>query len=198
MADVGGFAPVYPPGWTPSLRPGYDVSDLMPHSLTVEVPYEVPCMLNARGTKHITADDGRCFFDEHEELADRRGCYLFAIRSGRGLRAAYVGLASRRFSSEVFAVDKLQKFNTAMHQWDHGTPLLLFVVTPPRVRSLALIRDVEQWLIREAQRAWPDLLNKHHTGADNWEIPGITIAHRGRLSEPERELGRLLDLPPPE
>jgi hypothetical protein len=124
-------------------------------------------------------------------LTERRGCYLFAVRN-RGLRAAYVGKATQGFGQEAFTPDKLQKYNTALHEWPHGTPVLLFVMTPQRVYSAALIGDVEKYLIRSAKRAWPDLLNVHHAGADDWDIAGVTAPHAGRRSQAESELARLL------
>jgi hypothetical protein len=159
--------------------------------LDVEGPYEVGYVTNARGAKHVRVEDGRAFFDYWDGLGDRRGCYLFGIRN-RGLRAAYVGKATRGFGQEVFSADKLQKYNEALHLWPHGTPVLLFVATPPRVRSAALIGQVEEYLIRSAKRAWPELLNQHHTGADDWDIAGVTAPHRGRRSESESALVQLL------
>jgi hypothetical protein len=157
----------------------------------VEGPYEVTYATNKHGTKHVGADDGRAFFDPLPELATSRGCYIFGIRS-RGLRAAYVGMAAHGFAQEVFTTDKLNKYNEALHEWTHGTPVLLFVVSPPGVRSVSLIKDVEEYLIRSAKRAWPDLLNVHHAGGDNWDIAGVTAPHRGRRSEAEVALGQLL------
>jgi len=161
-------------------------------TLDVEGPYEVKFQSNARGTKRIEAADGREFFEEWEGLAGHCGCYIFAIRSGRGIRAAYVGKATKGFGREVFAVDKLQKYNTALNIWDHGSPVLLFVVMPGRSTSSKVITDVEEYLIRSVKRACPDILNKHHTGADDWDISGVTADHRGRLSQPEAALSRLL------
>jgi hypothetical protein len=159
--------------------------------LEVDGPFEVGFADNGR-SKLIEAEDGRAFFDENVELADRRGCYVFAVRSGRGLRAAYVGKATRSFEQEVFSADKLQKYNVSLHKWPHGTPVLLFVVTSPRVRSPKLITEVEEHLIREAKRGWPELLNKHHTGPDAWDICGVTAEHRGRRSSAELALLKLL------
>ena len=165
-------------------------------TLDVEGPYDVPHEVNDRGAKHISAEDGRDFFEEFDGLAEERGCYLFAIRS-RGLRAAYVGKATRGFGQEAFATDKLQKYNTAVHHWPHGTPVLLFVVTPPGVRSARLISEVEKYLLRSAKRAWHELLNVHHAGEDAWDISGVTAPHAGRRSDAESELMRLLGLEAP-
>ena len=161
-------------------------------TLQVEGPYEVNFWLNDRGTKHIEAEQGREFFEEWEGLAECRGCYIFAIRSGRGIRGAYVGKATKGFAQEVFAVDKLQKYNTALHRWDHGSPVLIFVVMPAGTRSGKVIREVEEYLIRSVKRAWPDILNKHHTGADDWEIAGVTADQPGRQSSSVVALAQLL------
>jgi hypothetical protein len=161
-------------------------------TLQVLGPFEAGCWINDRGTKHIEAEHGREFFEQWEPLRKARGCYIFAIRSGRGIRGAYVGKATKGFGQEVFAVDKLQKYNTALHMWGHGTPVIFFIVMPRRSRSGKVIKDVEEYLIRSVKRAWPDILNKHHTGADDWEICGVTADHPGRLSASEAELARLL------
>jgi hypothetical protein len=160
-------------------------------SLDVDGPHEVYYSVNSKKAKHITKEDGRAFWDDDEDLGERRGCYIFAIRTS-GLRAAYVGKATKSFRQEVFAADKLQKYNTALHEWSHGTPVLLFVLTPERVTSSHLITDVEEYLIRSAKRAWPELLNKHHTGPDDWEICGVTSPHKGRRSAAELALAHLL------
>lgn len=161
-------------------------------TLRVAGPYEVLCSVNGKRSKHIGKDDGRELWDEYNGLGDERGCYLFGIRTGRAVRAAYVGKATKSFQQEAFTADKLQKYNAALHEWSHGTPVMLFVITPKNIRSAKLITDVEEWLIREAKRAWPDLLNKHHTGADNWQISGVTAPHKGRRSDAELELVRML------
>jgi len=163
-------------------------------SLEVAGPFETECDLNNRGTKHIHAGHGREFFEENEWLAKRRGCYIFGIKSGRGLRAAYVGKATKRFDQEVFATDKLNKYNKALHKWDHGSPVLLFVLTPTAVWSAPLITDVEEYLIRSVKRVWPEILNKHHTGADSWDISGVTADHPGKRSRAESVLSQLLKL----
>jgi hypothetical protein len=163
-------------------------------TLEVQGPFDVECWLNDRGTKRIDATHGREFFEENEWLIRRRGCYVFAIRSGRGLRAAYVGKATKGFGQEVFAVDKLNKYNNALYKWDHGSPVLLFVLTPPSIRSAPLITDVEEYLIRSVKRVWPDILNIHHTGPDSWDISGVTADHAGRRSQAESALAQLLKL----
>jgi hypothetical protein len=161
--------------------------------LGVDGPYEIAYETNRHGTKHIYANHGREFFEKKNaaHLRSRRGCYLFAIRN-RGHRAVYVGKAAHGFDREVFTPDKLNKYNGALHEWPHGTPVLLFVTTPTNIWSESLIIEVERHLIRLAKRAWPDLLNVHHAGADNWDITGVTAPHRGRRSVAESTLVKLL------
>lgn len=62
------------------------------------------------------------------------------------------------------------------------------------LRRAGLITDVEEYLIRSAKRVWPDILNKHHTGSDSWDISGVTAVHPGRRSKSELALNQLLKL----
>lgn len=155
-------------------------------------PYEIPVEKNAKGTKLVTRDLAREFFEFDEGLGRGRGCYIFAIRN-RGLRAVYVGKATKSFQQEVFTADKLQKLNEALHAWTHGTPVVYFIVAPARL-SADTIAETERYLIQIAKRAWPDMLNIHHSGAPDWEIRGVTSSHPGTKSDAAADLISMLKL----
>lgn len=155
-------------------------------------PYEIPFEINSKGTKLVTRDLAKEFFEGDEALGKARGCYIFAIRN-RGLRAVYVGKATKGFVREAFTADKLQKLNEALHAWTHGTPVVYFLVAPPRLSS-ATISEAERYLIQVAKRAWPDLLNIHHSGAPTWEIRGVTSSHRGTKSSAASDIVSMLKL----
>jgi len=84
-----------------------------------------------------------------------------AVGAVRGPRTS---ARSLRASVARASTSTRSRYNTALHAWDHGTPVLPFVVAPPRVTSAKLITDVEEWPIWSAKIVWPDLLNKHHAG----------------------------------
>jgi hypothetical protein len=58
----------------------------------------------------ITADCGREFCEKNQEIADLRGCYVFAMRVGGGTTPYYVGRATKTFRQEVFTPEKLMKY----------------------------------------------------------------------------------------
>jgi hypothetical protein len=132
-------------------------------------PYEIPVEKNAKGTKLVTRDLAREFFEFDEGLGRGRGCYIFAIRN-RGLRAVYVGKATKSFQQVVY-----------------------FIVAPARL-SADTIAETERYLIQVAKRAWPDMLNIHHSGAPDWEIRGVTSSHPGTKSDAAADLISMLKL----
>ncbi len=59
-------------------------------------PYEVPSLEGAAG-KNIGPVEGRMFFAAYPAPALKKGCYVFGVRSGRGITPVYVGKATRSF-----------------------------------------------------------------------------------------------------
>src|SRR4051812_13247390 len=113
---------------------------LSPHG-----PWEVPFEVNDRGAKHITKAHGVEFWKSHPSLQDSRGIYVFAIRN-RALTPAYVGKASKTFGGEIFTVDKLNKYNSSVHNWPHGTPVLFLLAFPSTRWSNAKLLQIERAL----------------------------------------------------
>lgn len=73
----------------------------------------------------------RGFWDDVKKvdpsLPSACGCYLFAIRAGKGVKPCYIGLAAKQaFEKECFAPHKINIYNDALKS-KKGTPLLFFV-----------------------------------------------------------------------
>jgi hypothetical protein len=65
------------------------------------------------------------FWTDHPEFADEVGCYICAIRAGRGYVPIYVGQATVGFRKECFDHHKLDHYNKARDIRDKkGTPVL--------------------------------------------------------------------------
>lgn len=79
---------------------------------SVHGPFDIPTYRGRIG-RIVRAEEGRSF-DEHSARAWRRGCYVFAMRSGRGITPTYVGKATKSFSQECFTADKLGKCNQTL------------------------------------------------------------------------------------
>jgi hypothetical protein len=63
-----------------------------------------------------------------EDLPSAHGCYVFAIRAGKGWTPYYAGQALRRtIFAEATHVDKLQKYNEVLADYERGTPVLFFL-----------------------------------------------------------------------
>jgi hypothetical protein len=114
-------------------------------------------------------------------LADSIGCYLFAMRAGKGCRPVYVGKTSRSFQQECFASHKIAcHYNPALAE-KCGTPVLFFIVPRPR-RGKAngkVIKDLETFLIQVASAKNPDLSNVRERKEARWGISGVLRGGKG-------------------
>lgn len=133
-------------------------------------PYEVPRRENG------TVDKDRGLFwknceDDRNGLPDASGCYIFALKSGRGTMPWYVGKAEKqRFKSEIFAPHKLLLYNEILSE-RRGTPLVYFLpkvtlagkLCRPSKRSRASIPFLETMLMSYAYRRNNDLKNVSKT-----------------------------------
>ena len=104
------------------------------------------------------------------DLRDACGCYVFAIRTGGGIKPWYVGKAQKQnFYSEVFTDHKMSMFKEIVHNM-HGTPVLFLLgrltetgkFSKPSVKHKD-IDFLETWLIADAIRKNKDLYNKKKT-----------------------------------
>lgn len=149
---------------------------------------------NSRG---ITTKDVSQFWKLHKDLSTERGCYLFAIRAGKGYTPVYVGKATVRFKNEAIERNhKLPKYNAALKERKKGTPVLFLIAlskTKGPINKRA-IDQVESFLIQSALMKNPNLQNDRKTKSIPWNIRGIVRSGRGKLSKPARELRRCMSI----
>lgn len=147
-------------------------------------PYPIP-FEKRRGGRHIPS---MCpdFWEAHPNVANRRGCYVFAMRAGRGFRPVYVGKAVKQtFSSECFAAHKTgEHYNPALLDTLKGTPVMFFVALPagrgkPNAKRIA---DLESFLIQLGVARNPDLSNIRGRSEKQWSIRGVVRGKRGKPS----------------
>ncbi len=161
----------------------------------VEGPYEVPRTRRPGGSA-IETGNIREFWNKHEHLCDRVGCYIFAMRASRGVLPGYVGKATKGFKQEVFTDHKLAAYQRYMLNTRKGTPVLFFVVAENRRGRVNLnaIADCESELITLASRTNADLENKRGTRGPSFFIPHVTAPTRGRKSKSTQGLLHTLGL----
>lgn len=122
------------------------------------------------------------------------GCYVFAVRAGKGQVPWYAGKATKTFQKEVFTPDKLRKYESALRATLRGTPVLYFLSLPngagrPNLRA---IDELEKVLIRRVALLNAETVNKHHTKEPNWGIDGVLRNARARPTRAAQALKTLL------
>ncbi|MCX6600803.1 MAG: hypothetical protein NT025_04495 [bacterium] len=130
-------------------------------------------------------------------LKDCRGCYVFAIRAGKGgLQPWYVGKTKRSFEGECFTDRNINKYNRALMQLRACTPLLFLIAAPKRRGAVnkKQISEVEKFLTQESKKVNPRLLNKTNTKPRKWEISGVTRRVQGKPKTSTTQLVKMLEL----
>jgi hypothetical protein len=129
------------------------------------------------------------------------GCYVFVIRAGKGYRPWYVGQTKKKaLLKEAFNPSNINKFNVVLND-QAGTPMIFFV--PMLTKSgngfrkpndrLESINFLEKWLIAEAFRKNPKLINLQNTKyLKDLHVTGIFNAARGEATSASSELGRAI------
>jgi len=164
-------------------------------SFTVKGPFDVPAPKLAVA-RHISATQGKQFWMERPELANERGCYIFAFRAAQGYKPIYIGKATKSFFREVFTAHKLNKYNEGLASRRKGTPVIFFVSlnkAKGKVNELA-IDEAESFLIQSGIIANKNLLNSQKTKIESWSIGGVVRSGSGQPSQAAKHLCQCLKL----
>jgi hypothetical protein len=177
------------------------------HNYTIHGPFEICKKKNGLVDRSQRAQ--KEFWDQVQKevkLADASlpsacGCYLFAIRAGKGLKPWYVGIAQKQaFRDECFAIQKINAYNDAIAD-RRGKPLLFLIAkrTPKGKmakpgrnghRDASFLEDV---LIATARKRNPKLMNVKKTKfLKEMCVPCIMNTPRGHPTQSEKEFERAL------
>ncbi|MBA4337553.1 MAG: hypothetical protein C0421_01760 [Hyphomonas sp.] len=141
-------------------------------------------------------------------LPTAQGCYIFAIKAGKGYTPWYVGKAAGRdgFQQEALSDGKQNQYNWAWSSqaYGKGTMVLFFVARRTasgkdfsRQAGTADIDWLERHLISLALEANNDLLNVHYTRIHKeLFVPGVINDPAKKFSEATTELQRTLNVQP--
>jgi len=86
--------------------------------LVVFGPHPIPFKKGGKGTsKRITKEHAISFWaqDEVKQISNKQGCYVFALKVGKGFTPWYVGQASKNFKQEALHSTKLVHFNDGVN-----------------------------------------------------------------------------------
>jgi hypothetical protein len=166
--------------------------------LQVEGPFEIDYELNG-SAKRVSRSDGVAFwsFEGVSHLRNKQGCYVFAIRAGKGFTPWYVGQASNGFEQESFTDHKRDHYNDALFRGRRGTPVLFFVTPPGSKRKVAQkeLTHMEKELIQYALAKNPDLCNIQHTRTlPQWSIAGVIRSRQGQPTKAARRFKLMMKI----
>jgi hypothetical protein len=134
----------------------------------------------------------------------KRGCYVFALRNGRGSMPYYIGKAqSQELCKEALTPDKLTKYNRQLAK-KQGTPVLYFVASAregDNILAATVVKELERELIDFCYSANPDgIINSHHVAAarGRFRVAGVPWMGAGRAqgkpSKTAREFNQLFGI----
>jgi hypothetical protein len=171
----------------------------VPTTFQVWGPFEVPT--TSLGAKRVQLDALPDFWRSvvrDDTLANAHGCYVFAMRAGKGMTPLYVGRASRQsFRHECFASHKLVALIEAFAYFKKGTPVLFLVCTAKGRPNLRAIQDMEEFLIQNARVRNPNLQNVQLTQEPGWRIAGVFGSQSGKPSRKALLFKKLLGIGEP-
>jgi hypothetical protein len=139
---------------------------------------------------------------ERHGLSLAVGCYVFAMRAGKGAKPWYVGKTEKRnFKDEILSVHKLNVYARALNQRKRGTPVLYLIAkqtkggkyAKPRKGGIGDVHALENFLIGSCLLRNNKLLNvkqvKHPRGII---VPGYMNEAPGARTKSAKTLAKLL------
>ena len=130
-------------------------------------------------------------------LADERGCYVFAVKTGRGLEPIYVGKATKTFKQETFNPANKHKYHDGFSEYAKGLPLMFFVVHPDQKARQTKSRSKRSnsSSFRLVLLRTPDFKMYEGRTAPNGVFVGLfAAAGKGKRTKAEGAFRRVFDL----
>lgn len=150
------------------------------------------------GGEYIDREDGARFWRQKglARLAQRYGCYVFAMGAGPGVMPFYVGRTVKSFQQECFQPSKLNHYNKALRCVKKGRSVLFFVVAPRKKgqRNKRVVSSLERYLIQQAKARNHRLLNKQAVKLPKWGIQGVLRGTPGKPPKAAALFKKLLGL----
>lgn len=167
----------------------------MARKFIVRGHFDIP-VTKLRAGRIVRKSDADTFWDEHPDVADSKGCYVFAMKAAKGSKPVYVGQATQSFRQETFETHKREKLNDVLANRKKGKLVVYFVcleISRGKTNKLA-IDNAETFLIQVSRIANPELLNKQKAKVETWSIAGIIRSPKGPTHKSASLLRRCLKL----
>jgi hypothetical protein len=165
-------------------------------SFKIHGRFKICCKKSKGGGRRLVFDDFWSDDSTAHYLADKCGCYVFAIQTRRSLKPIYIGRATKTFRQETFNPNNKYKYQDGFSGYGVGTPVMFFVVHPNRKgkRNVKEIAQIEDFLIQTGVAVNPRLQNVRGAKGPKWSIQGVVRSGKGKRSEAESYFRRLFDL----
>jgi hypothetical protein len=167
--------------------------------LIVLGPYSIPYTRQDKGTaKHITNDNAKSFWEQEKvkQVAMKQGCYIFALKAGKGFTPWYVGKATKNFKQEALHPTKRSHYNEVIFRGKKGKPVFFLVAKPGNLKTIPnkQIDDLEIFLIQIAYYKNSELKNKQNANEPGWSIAGVVRGGKGKASINAKKFKLMLNL----
>jgi hypothetical protein len=146
------------------------------------------------GTLLVFADFWREDAPAHA-LAERCGCYVFAVQNGGGCMPIYVGKATKTFKQETFNPANRTKFHEEFIKYKKGRPVMFFVIHPHQkgTTNYRQIAAIEDHLIQAGVVKNSKLRNVKGTKQHTWSINGVVRSGPGQKSTAAKQFCAVFD-----
>jgi hypothetical protein len=159
--------------------------------------YRVPTKQINKNCRVVDTEKLNHFWRTSDNVADKRGCYIFSMKAAKGELPFYVGKAAKQsFKQECFTPHKRADHYDIILNSRKGTPYICFVVQQ-KTRgkwSLTAIDEVEEYLIAHAATRNKALSNQRRLPTQSWAIRGVASSGQGKPSTEARAFRTLLGI----
>lgn len=169
----------------------------MATNLVVFGPLPIPYQVSGN-SKHIANRDVKVFWhsSEAKAIADKQGCYVFALQAAKGFRPWYVGKATKSMKQECLQYHKLAHYNEVLFRGHKGTPVL-FLVAPSEKKkkvSVAVIEEMETFFIQSVLSKHPEIQNVQKTDIPGWTVKSVVRGGQGKPKKNARQFRKMMGL----
>ena len=171
----------------------------MATDLEIFGPIEIPFIKGAKSTKHIGNDEVKQFWSlaEAKKIADKQGCYVFALKAAQGFRPWYIGKATKTMKQECLHHHKLAHYNKVLFTGNKGTPVMFFVVLPGTKKKVSktVIDEMETFFIQTVLSKHPDIQNIQKTNLPTWTVKSVVRGGKGKPKQNASQFRKMIGLP---
>jgi len=170
----------------------------MATELEVVGPFPIPFKNKSGSVKKIFSENTKEFLAEEKflSIANKNGCYVFALQASRGFKVWYVGKATKTMRQECLSDHKLKRYNEVLFEGYKGTPVLFFIVPGGGKKKVPSreIDNLETTLIHAALKKNPELSNIQKTNLPKWSIKGVVRGGSGKATKSATSFKTMMDL----